>query len=49
MTTHRERMLAALRGRPTDCIPFAPRLERIAKLAKAFGPVRPDCEAGKNL
>ncbi|MHB8771091.1 MAG: uroporphyrinogen decarboxylase family protein [Syntrophales bacterium] len=27
MTTYRERMLAALEGRPTDCIPFVPRLD----------------------
>jgi len=27
VTTHRERMLAALQGRPTDCIPFVPRLD----------------------
>jgi len=27
MMTYRERMLAALQGRPTDCIPFVPRLD----------------------
>lgn len=27
MMTHRERMLAALQGRPTDCLPFVPRLD----------------------
>lgn len=25
--TYRERMLAALQGRPTDCLPFVPRLD----------------------
>ena len=27
MMTYRERMLSTLQGRPTDCIPFVPRLD----------------------
>jgi uroporphyrinogen-III decarboxylase len=35
--TYRERMLAALQGRPTDCIPFVPRLDLWYKANKYKG------------
>lgn len=37
MMTYRERMLATLQGRPTDCIPFVPRLDLWYKANKYNG------------
>ncbi|KYZ77939.1 hypothetical protein AXX12_16885 [Anaerosporomusa subterranea] len=37
MMTYRERMLATLQGRPTDCIPFVPRLDLWYKANKYKG------------
>lgn len=46
--TQRERLLAAMRGQPTDEIPFAPRMNlwRIAQEARGTAPAR---LAGKNI
>jgi hypothetical protein len=37
MSTYRERMLATLRGQPTDCLPFVPRLDLWYKSNKYNG------------